>query len=707
MDLRESTVAEMIQRGDRSKWLSCSNHNIKCFTEGEIKRITSNYETIIGKGGFGEVYKGVLQDGRTVAVKRFMSNIEENFAKELKVHCEINHKNVVRLIGYCAKENALMIVSEYISKGNLSNVLHHERIPITLDIRLRIAVECSEALCYMHSQMYTQVIHGDIKPANILLDDNFNAKISDFGISRLVNTDSTLFTDHVMGSIGYMDPLFARSGRLTSKSDVYSFGIVLVELITKKKATIRNGEAGIVECFTQSLVTEKRKVRELFDVEISSQNNMKVLEGVAKLAGQCLRMEIDRRPEMRDVAERLRALRKTQIQVKQTPTIFPWGWRNKPAAQNNWQSSSSVTQQSLPYNLCRHFSLREVKSATRNFEKSHLIGVGLFGKVYYGVIDGGATKVAIKRGRFEQDVSMFQTEIAMMANLRHHHLVSLVGYCKEKNQRMLIYDYMARGTLSENLYANKMKEPPLTWRQRLDVCIGAARALHYLHECSIIPNDVSTTKILLDERLAGKFSSEVSPWRDAMDVTPTLRMGRLGCVDPEFYCTGQLTQKSNVYSFGVVLFEVLCARAAYNPNLPERQANLVYCALSCQKKGILDLIVDPDLEGKIAPWCFKKFVEIAEKCVSDRGIDRPTMQEVLENLELCLVEQSGSLGDEMLAEDDTNGPSRTERRLNLDMYLAEDDDSSHCSLVSTFEYDDMECASDGGVDSDSELLMPR
>ena len=123
-----------------------------------------------------------------------------------------------------------------------------------------------------------------------------------------------------------------------------------------------------------------------------------------------------------------------------------------------------------------------------------------------------------------------------------------------------------------------------------------------------------------------------------------------------------------------MLFEVLCARAAYNPNLPERQANLVYCALSCQKKGILDLIVDPYLEGKIAPRCFNKFVEIAEKCVSDRGIDRPTMQEVLEKLELCLVEQSGSLGDEMLAEDDTNGPSRRERRLNLEMYLAEDDD---------------------------------
>ncbi|KAI4985651.1 hypothetical protein ZWY2020_018281 [Hordeum vulgare] len=689
MDLRESTVTEMIQRDDRSKWLSYSNHNIKCFTEGEIERITSNYKTIIGKGGFGEVYKGVLQDGRTVAIKRFMSNIEENFAKELKVHCEINHRNVVRLIGYCAEENALMIVSEYISKGNLSNVLHHERIPITLDTRLRIAVQCSEALCYMHSQMYTQVIHGDIKAANILLDDNFNAKISDFGISRLVNTDSTLFTEHVMGSIGYMDPLFARSGRLTSKSDVYSFGIVLVELITKKKATARNGETGIVECLTRALATGKRKVRDLFDVEISSQNNMKVLEGVAKLAGQCLRMEMDRRPEMIDVAERLRAFRKTQVQGKQTLTIFPWGWRNKPAAQNNWQSSSSVTQQILPSNSCRHFSLREMKSATRNFDESHLVCVGGSHEVYFGGIDGGATIVAIKRASVEKDVNKFHIEIAVIAKLCHHHVVSLVGYCKEENEKILIYDYMVRGTLRGNLYGNRTKEPPLTWRQRLDVCIGAARALQYLHECSIIHNDVSTMSILLDKRLVGKVSSKVSRLQDVMNVS-TDSVGRHGYQDPEFYRTWQLTEKSNVYSFGVVLFEVLCARAAFDPNLPERQAILVKCALSCLKKGILHLIVDPYLEGKIAPRCFKKFVEIAEKCVSNCGIDRPSMQEVIENLEMCLAEQSGSLGDEILADDATDGPSRREGWLNLEGYLSEDDDSRYCGAISVFEDDGMD-----------------
>ncbi|TKV95823.1 hypothetical protein SEVIR_9G387300v4 [Setaria viridis] len=340
---------ELIQEADSSKWMAHSNHSIKCFTEGDIDRMTNNYRTSLGSGHFGEVYEGVLDDGNMVAVKRFIRNVKENFAKELIVHREINHKNVVRLIGYCEEENALMLVTEYIANGNLSDFLHNNNGPIPFDVRLRIAIECAEALAYMHSHMYTQVIHGDIKPGNILLDSNFHAKLSDFGISRLVNTDKTLLTKSVIGSIGYMDPLFARDGCLTVKSDVYSFGVVLLELIARKKAIAVVDNVNIVSAFTNALASGVKGVRGMFDAEIASKDNMKILERVAKLAGECLTMERGKRPEMVDVMERLRILRKASYQDQgQRVDLF------------SWVEEQANTSSSSDHRPCQVFAVRPV-----------------------------------------------------------------------------------------------------------------------------------------------------------------------------------------------------------------------------------------------------------------------------------------------------------------------------------------------------------
>ncbi|KAK4479598.1 hypothetical protein RD792_015118 [Penstemon davidsonii] len=292
------------------------------FTAKELEKATDHFNEnrILGRGGQGTVYKGMLSNGQIVAIKKSQlvdenksKHLVEQFINEVVILSQINHRNVVKLLGCCLETRIPLLVYEFMSNGTLFSLIHDKNTEflISWNMRLKIASDVAGSLAYLHSAALVPIFHRDVKSSNILLDEKFVAKVSDFGTSKLVEVDQTHLTTQVNGTFGYIDPEYFRSSQFTEKSDVYSFGVVLVELLTGLKpiiASINNeDDKSLVSRFLSTM--KENNLDSILENQMEVKGEMKDVLVVAKLAKRCLNLNGKKRPTMKEVATELEGVR--------------------------------------------------------------------------------------------------------------------------------------------------------------------------------------------------------------------------------------------------------------------------------------------------------------------------------------------------------------------------------------------------------------
>ncbi|GAB2271734.1 Calmodulin-binding receptor-like cytoplasmic kinase 2 [Dionaea muscipula] len=294
------------------------------FTMKQIYKATDNFSPAlkIGQGGFGIVYKGTLDDGTHIAVKRAKKDVYDKhtsleFQREVQILAQVEHLNLVKFYGFLEEEEERILVVEYVRNGTLREHLDGSRGDAVLNMatRLDIAIDVAHALTYLHMYTDNPIIHRDIKSSNILLTETYRAKVADFGFARLgagIESGATHVSTQVKGTVGYLDPEYLRTNQLTDKSDVYSFGILLIELVTGRRPV--DNKRDLFERITEKWAMKKFKNGEAISamdprLEKNEANNL-VLERIFELAFQCLAPQRQSRPSMRFCVEVLWSIRK-------------------------------------------------------------------------------------------------------------------------------------------------------------------------------------------------------------------------------------------------------------------------------------------------------------------------------------------------------------------------------------------------------------
>nr|XP_048337165.1 BRASSINOSTEROID INSENSITIVE 1-associated receptor kinase 1-like isoform X3 [Ziziphus jujuba var. spinosa] len=632
---------------------------LKRFSLRELQVATDGFsnKNILGRGGFGKVYKGRLADGSLVAVKRLKE--ERTQGGELQFQTEVEmismavHRNLLRLRGFCMTPTERLLVYPYMANGSVASCLRdrpESQPPLDWQIRQHIALGAARGLAYLHDHCDPKIIHRDVKAANILLDEEFEAVVGDFGLAKLMNYRDTHVTTAVRGTIGHIAPEYLSTGKSSEKTDVFGYGVMLLELITGQRAfdlaRLANDDDVMLLDWVKGLLKDQR-METLVDSDLQGNYNDDEVEQLIQVALLCTQGSPMKRPKMSEVVRMLKgdglAERWKEWQEEEKFLLDLKNHNHHPTS--NWIVADSCTvfaAEEYPVYLqqLKRFSLRELQVATDGLSDQNILGMGGFGTVYKGRLADGSL-VAVKRLKKEHSwVLQFQTEIEMSSVAVHRNLLRLRGFCMTPTERLLVYPYMANGSLASCLRERHESQPPLDWQIRQRIALGAARGLAYLHDhCDpkIIHRDVKATNILLDEEfeaVVGDFGcAKLMNYRDT-HVTTAVR-GTIGHIAPEYILAGNCSQKTDVFAYGIMLLALVTGKGTFDLVRPANDDDVMLLdwVKGCLEDRRLETLVDSDLQGNYNDDEVEQLIQLALLCTQWSPMERPKMSEVFRMLE--------------------------------------------------------------------------
>ncbi|XP_076910784.1 uncharacterized protein LOC143568521 [Bidens hawaiensis] len=640
----------------------------------ELRKATNNFGSkIIGAGGFGKVNEGEVSHskGRSmVAIKRLNRKYgqgDPEFRKEIMMLSRYMHNNLISLLGFCDEDGEKIIVYEHASNGSLDR--HLSSTALTWTQRLKICLDVARGLTYLHDHKDTQqrVLHRDIKSANILLDDNWNAKLADMGLSKIgpANQQHTVLFTNVVGTPGYCDPQYMETYALTKESDIYSLGVVLFEVLCGRlcfKYTNGYPLEILVPMWKQSY--KHKKLEQVIFKDLTPPMDPTALETFSSIAFQCLHNSREQRPTISLLVKKLAIAPKFQKrhEMKQAKDM------------GTSRKSSCVDEVGVLFSKGRGLFLnmgkkKRKKAGVRKAGKflhfdgttsftaddllnasAEVMGESTYGTYYKGtLLNGDHIAVNRLRGYFTKHQSLVEFELYLLGKIRHPNLLAMTAYYLHPDDaNFLVYDYTPKGSLAAFLHDPEYKQY-VDLSTRMHIVKGVARGLHSLHTCyNIIHGNLTSNNILLDENINPKiYDFGLSQLITASTYSSTIStIGVLGYHAPEVTRLNKpYTKAADVYSLGVIMLEILTGKSpgdVQDLDLPQ------WVHLMVGTNWTIEVFyhgLQKDAYTVNEGALLNSF-KLALDCVSRAPLDRPDIRMILHELEQIRPETATSSRDD-------------------------------------------------------------